>query len=97
MGHHACSVFVTPGVMVFRLNKSLKYGNLIPTPHCSGPAPTFVPFYSEYSTPPVSSTMPEKTNSVDLNFHSKRGSPQTAGDLTISNYTVLNPFKLQRI
>src|SRR5258705_8640271 len=48
-------------VMVLRLNKSLKYRELIPTPDCSGPAPTFVPFYSEYSTPPVSLTMPEKT------------------------------------
>jgi len=47
-------------VMVLRLNKSLKYRELIPTPDCSGPAPTFVPFYSEYSTPRVSSTMPEK-------------------------------------
>jgi hypothetical protein len=61
MAHHACSVFATPGVMVLRLNKSLKYRELIPTPDYSGPAPTFVPFYSEYSTPPVSSTMPEKT------------------------------------
>jgi len=61
MGHRACSVFATPGVMVLRLNKSLKYRELIPTPDCSGPAPTFVPFYSEYSTPPVSSTMPGKT------------------------------------
>jgi len=48
-------------VMVLMLNKSLKYRELIPTPDCSGPAPTFVPFYSEYSTPRVSSTMPEKT------------------------------------
>jgi len=48
-------------VMVLRLNKSLKYRELIPTPDCSGPAPTFVPFYSEYSTPRVSSTMPGKT------------------------------------
>jgi len=48
-------------VMVLRLNTSLKYSELIPTPDCSGPAPTFVPFYSEYSTPRVSSTMPEKT------------------------------------
>jgi len=48
-------------VMVLRLNKSLKYCKLIPTPDCSGPAPTFVPFYSEYSTPRMSSTMPEKT------------------------------------
>jgi hypothetical protein len=48
-------------VMVVRLNKSLKYRKLIPTPDCSGPAPTFVPFYSEYSTPHMSSTMPENT------------------------------------
>ena len=61
MGHHACSVFATAGVMVLRLNKSLKYHGLIPTPDCAGPAPTFVPFYSEYSTPPVSSILPEKT------------------------------------
>jgi hypothetical protein len=47
--------------MLLRLNKSLKYRELIPTPDCSGPAPTFVPFYSEYSTPRVSSTMLEKT------------------------------------
>jgi len=61
MGHCACSVFGTPGVMMLRLNKSLKYHELIPTPDCSGPAPTFIPSYSEYSTPPVLSTMPEKT------------------------------------
>jgi hypothetical protein len=60
-GHRTCSVFATPGMMVLRLNKSLKYRELIPTPDCSGPAPTFVPFYSEYSTTPVLSTMPEKT------------------------------------
>jgi len=61
MGHHACSVFATPGVMVMRLNNSLKYRELIPTPDCSGPAPTVITFYSEYSTPPVSLTMPAKT------------------------------------
>jgi len=49
-------------VMVLRLNKSLKYCELIPTPDCSGPAPTIVPSYSEYSTPRVSSTMPEKAS-----------------------------------
>ena len=48
-------------VTVLRLNKSLKYRELIPTPDCSGAAPTIVPFYSEYSTPRVLSTMPEKT------------------------------------
>jgi hypothetical protein len=48
-------------MMVLRLNKSLKYREHIPTPDCSVPAPTFVPFYSEYSTSRMSSTMPEKT------------------------------------
>jgi len=61
MGHRACSVFATPGVMVLRLKESLKYRELIPTPDCSVPAPALVPFYSEYSTPPVFSTLPEKT------------------------------------
>ena len=61
MGHRACCVFATPGVMVLRLNKSLKYRELILTPDYSGPAPTFVPFHSEYSTPPVSLIMPEQT------------------------------------
>ena len=61
MGHRACSVFPTPGVMVLKLNKSPKYREIIPTPDCSGPAPTFVPFHSENSTPPVSLIMPEKT------------------------------------
>jgi len=61
MGHRTCSVFETPGVMVLRHNKSLKYGEPRPTPDCSVPAPTFIPFYSEYSTPPVLSTMPEKS------------------------------------
>jgi len=48
-------------VMVLRLNKSLKYHKLIPTQDYAVPAPTFVPFYSEYSTPCVLSTLPEKT------------------------------------
>jgi len=48
-------------VMVLRLNKSLKLAELIPTPDCSGPAPTLVSFYSEYSTPHELSTMPVKT------------------------------------
>jgi len=48
-------------VMVLRLNKSLKYRELIPTPDGSGQASTFFQFYSEYSTPRVLSTLPEKT------------------------------------
>jgi hypothetical protein len=61
MRHRAYSIFATPGVMVLRLSKSLKYRELIPTPDCSGPAPTVVRVYSEYSTTRVSSTMPENT------------------------------------
>jgi hypothetical protein len=48
-------------VMVLRLKQSLQYCELIPTPDSSGPALTFVPFYSAYSTARVSSTIPEKT------------------------------------
>jgi len=48
-------------VMVLRLNKSLKYRELMPTPDCSGPATSSVPFYSEYYTPRVTSIMPEET------------------------------------
>jgi hypothetical protein len=48
-------------VMVFRLNKSLQYRELVPTTDCSGPVPTFVPFYSQYSIPHVLLGMAEKT------------------------------------
>jgi len=61
MGHCGYSVFATPGMMVLSLKKSLKYRELIPRPDCSGPVPTFLPFYSQYSTPPVVWTMREKT------------------------------------
>jgi len=36
-------------------------------------------------------------HSIAPNFHAERSSPQTAGDLNISNYTILNTVKLQRI
>jgi hypothetical protein len=32
MGHPACSVFATPGVMGLRLNIGVKYREIIPTP-----------------------------------------------------------------
>jgi hypothetical protein len=44
-------------VIVLRLNESLKCCERIHTPDCSGPAPTLVPFYSEYSTPRMLLTM----------------------------------------
>jgi len=61
-------------VMVLRINKSLKVAEcivILPQPGCSGPAPTFVPFYSVYSTPCVSSTMPEKTLSCCPEYSSR--------------------------
>jgi len=72
MEYCACSVFATPGLKVLGLNQSLKYGELIPTPDCAGPASTFVPFNSKYSTPPMSATMPEQTT-----FHCSKFSCQT--------------------
>jgi hypothetical protein len=48
-------------VMVLRLNKTLKYHELIPTTECSGLAPTIIPIYSQYFTACVSSTLPEMT------------------------------------
>jgi len=48
-------------VMVLRLNEFLKLAELIPTRDGSGQAPTFVTVCSEYSTPPMSSTMPVDT------------------------------------
>jgi len=49
-------------VFVLRLNKSLRLAESIVSLYprgCSGPAPTFIPFYSVYSTARVSLTMPE--------------------------------------
>jgi len=72
MGHHTCSDCVSAGVMVLRLNVCLKYRDLIPTPHCSAPAPTFVPVYSECSTPPLVLTMPEKNTFCSFEFSCRK-------------------------
>jgi len=74
---------------------SWKYCELIPTPGCSGQAPTFVPFYSVYSTPHVSLTLEERRPpAVAPNFHAERSSPQRAGHYNISMHTTLNTFRL---
>jgi hypothetical protein len=38
-----------------------------------------------------------RQHSIAANFHAERSSPYTAGDIHISNYTILNTFKLERI
>ena len=51
-------------MMELRFDQSLKPAEsivILHPPGCLSPAQTFVFFYSIYSTPPVSSTMPEKT------------------------------------
>jgi len=50
--------------MVLRLNKSLKYRDLIPTPDCSGQAPTGVPYYSGLSTPVTSARDPGQVTAI---------------------------------
>jgi len=93
MGYPTCSVFVTPAVMVLRLNNSLKYCGLLPTPDYSGPAPTFVPFYSEYYTLPISSTITEMTQFCCPEYSSRK--QFTSDSWRLKNAKLHDPELLQ--
>jgi len=68
-------------------------------PHQTAQAQLQLSSHSTANTPllPCCRQCQRRPHYVALNFHAERSSPQTAGDLNISNYTILNPFKLQRI
>jgi len=80
-------------VMVLRLNQSLKYREHIPTPDCSGPPPTFAPFYSEYSTTRMSSTIPGKTPSCCPEYECRK--KLTADSWRLEHITLHLPEHLQ--
>jgi hypothetical protein len=84
-------------VMVLRLNKSLKYHDLIPTLDWSGPAPTMS--LSTVSTPLLTGRRKcqRRPLSVAPNIHAESSSPQTAGELNISNFTILNTIRTFRV
>jgi len=84
--------------MVLRLNKSLKLAESIVClhPHQAAQAQHKLPSLSTVYTalPTCRQQWQTRPRSVALNCHAKRCSPQTAGDLNISNYTILNSFML---
>jgi len=85
-------------VMVLRLSISLKLAESIVSlhPHQAAQAQHQLWSLSMVYTPLVTCRQqcPGIPRSAAPNFHAKRSSPQTAGNLTISNYTILNTFKL---
>jgi len=85
-------------VMVLRLNKSLKSAEsiMILHPHQTAQAQHQLSSLSTVDTPLLEcNQQPQRrTLSVALNPHAEGNSPQTAGDLHTSNFTILNTINL---
>jgi len=85
-------------VMVWRLNKSLKLAESIMSllPHQAAQAQHQLSSLSTVYTPLVVCRWQCQRSPLSLapNFHAKRSTPQTAGNLHLSNYTILNTLPL---
>ena len=85
-------------VMVLKLNKSLKLAESIRSlyPHQTAQAQQQLSSHSTVNAPYLTGCQQcqRRPHFVAPNSQAKRSSPQTAGDHTISNYTILNTFKL---
>jgi hypothetical protein len=102
MGHCACSVSPTPAMSAtalwwywssINLSSNLKV-SWASTLGCWGAAPTFVVCYTQYSTPCVSSTLPEKPPLLCAEFSFRKMFISDRWQILISHYTILNTFKL---
>jgi len=86
-------------VMVLRLIKSLKLAEIIMSlhPHQAAQAhQQFLSFSTVYTALVVCGRQCQRrTHSIAPKFHAERSTPHTAGNLHISNYTILNTIKLQ--
>jgi len=100
MGHCTCSVFATPGVegtSLWWCGGSMNLSSIVSLyPHHSAQAQHQLSSLSTVNTPLLACgrQCQRRPLSVAPNFHAERSSPQTAGNLNISNYTIQNTFKL---
>jgi hypothetical protein len=85
-------------VMVLRFNKSLQLADSIVSlyPHQTAQPQHQLSSLSTVNTPLLTCCLQWQRRPLFLapNFGAERSSPQTAGDLSISNCTILNTFKL---
>jgi len=98
MGHRADAVFLQ--LLAWWCWGSINLSSIVRlNPHQTDQAQLQLSSLSTVNTPllPCHRQCQRRPHSVAPNFHAERSSPQTAGDLNISNYTILNIFKLQRI
>jgi len=98
MGHCADAVFLQ--LLAWWCWGSINLPSIVSLcPHQTAQAQLPLSSLSTVNTPllPCRRQCQRRPYSVAPNFHAERSSPQTAGNLNISNYTILNTFKLQRI